>query len=156
MTTKSLKRFLITANKAGYVTGNERSWKKEKDKSTTITFKQGKWSMNDNFFGGEPYGGRLAVFYDHKPVWLMIYYGWVVTKANPDEVYKVLRAALAKMPNASPFRGPKKLLSGQFKYLNSWAGKVTRFSGTEIILKGKTEIYRASYMGGTVDQRKAL
>ena len=156
MDIKSLKRFLITANKAGYVTGNERSWKKEKDKSTTITFKQGKWSMDDNFFGGEPYGGRLVVFYNHKPVWMMVYYGWVETKANPDDVYKILRAALAKMPATHPFRGPKILIQEQFKYLNSWVGDVTRFSGTEKIIKGKAEIYRASYIGGWTDKRKGV
>lgn len=156
MDIKSLKQFLITANKAGYITGNERAWTKEKDKSTTITFTKGKWSMDDNFFGGEPYGGRLVVFYDHKPVWLMVYYGWVEIKANPDEVYKTLRAALKKMPAASPYRGPRTLKQGQFKYLNSWAGKVSRFSGTEKILKGKTEIYRASYMGGWTDRRTGV
>lgn len=72
---EELRKFLIAANKAGYVTGNERQWTKEKNRSTTIKFKLGKWSMDDNFFGGEPYGGRAVVFYNGKPFWIMVYYG---------------------------------------------------------------------------------
>lgn len=43
--------------------------------------------MNDNFFGGEPYGGREVVFYEEKPVWMMVYYGWVAEgiESNPDK-----------------------------------------------------------------------
>ena len=64
--------------------------------------------MHDNFFGGEPYGGRMVVFYKNKPIWTMVYYGWVEkTVKDPNVVYRILRSALKQMPNDAPFRGPK-------------------------------------------------
>ena len=30
----------------------------------TIPYEKGDWKSHDNFFGGEPYGGRIIVFYN--------------------------------------------------------------------------------------------
>jgi hypothetical protein len=149
---KDLKKFLLKASKSGYANSDESSWKKEKDGSTTIFFKKGLWQSHDNFFGGEPYGGRQAVFYKDKPLWIMVYYGWVKKGIKPEPVYKILRAALQKMPDNSPFRGPKILKGKEFIYKNSWQGDVKSFSGEEKILKGKILVYKANYLGGLVDQ----
>ena len=73
MTKESLIKFLIESNKAGYASGQEKQWIKELDGSTTIPFKKGEWHSQDNFFGGEPYGGRIVVFYKNKPYWIMVY-----------------------------------------------------------------------------------
>ncbi len=35
------------------------------------------WAFHDNYFGGEPYGGRSVAFHQGKPVWIAVYYGWV-------------------------------------------------------------------------------
>ena len=70
----ALKKFLIACNKAGYAGGEEKKWIKERDGSTTIPFKLGDCESHDNFFGGEPYGGRTVVSYKGKPVWIMVYF----------------------------------------------------------------------------------
>ena len=62
MNLNKLKQFLIYSNKAGYSGGKEKSWIKESDGSTSIMAKKGYWKSHDNFFGGEPYGGRTIVF----------------------------------------------------------------------------------------------
>src|SRR3990167_2900783 len=98
----SLKRFLIASNKAGYAGGEEKKWVKEKDGSTTIPFKLGDWESHDNFFGGEPYGGRTVVSYKGKPVWIMVYYEWIAEGVQTDPVYKILRGALMRMPEDTP------------------------------------------------------
>ena len=72
MDLQSLRKFTLQANKSGYVSGEEKQWIKEKDNSTTILFNQGQWKMNDNFFGGEPYGGRIIISYENKPYWIMV------------------------------------------------------------------------------------
>ncbi len=154
MNTKQLCTFLLKANQAGYASGNSKKWIKEKDKSTTIVFKSGDWSMHDNFFGGEPYGGREMVFYKNRPFWIMVYYGWVKKGINPKEIYPFLQKALARMPKNAPYRGPKSLVEKPFRYTNQWKGTVDSFSGQESIYKNKTHVYRANYMGGVVDQRK--
>lgn len=148
-----LTQFLLDCNEAGYARGDSKQWHKETDCSTTIPFTQGKWSAHDNFFGGEPYGGRLVVAYQKKPVWIMVYYGWVAEGVKVDPIYVVLREALSQMPAEAPFRGPAKLTVGEFEYQNDWQGSVEQFAGEESIsLQGLLQ-YQANYRGGLVDVR---
>lgn len=154
MNTESLRQFLVDSNSAGYAGGEEKKWIKEVDGSTTIPFEKGEWKSNDNFFGGEPYGGRIVVSFQSKPCWMMVYYGWVEEGIDANSVYGVLRNALKQMPADYPFRGPKELIDGEFKYSNSWKGDVGRYSGEEQIMQGDKLIYKANYMGGLVDQKR--
>ena len=77
MNVTKLRKFLIKANKMGYAAGDTVEITKEKDGSKTIAYKDGDWMFRDNYFGGEPYGGREVIFYKDKPIWMMVYYGWV-------------------------------------------------------------------------------
>jgi len=156
MSKKALKQFLIDSNKAGYAGGQEKKWVKELDGSTTIPFEKGPWKSYDNFFGGEPYGGRTIVFYEGKPYWIMVYYGWVEEGVETNPVYAVLRGALKQMPEDYPFRGPKEYKEGNYTYINKWKGEVDKFSGEERIIQGDKLIYKANYLGGLVDQRKGV
>ncbi len=153
MTNKEeLRQFLVYSNKAGYAGGDEKKWIKEADGSTSIPFASGPWRSHDNFFGGEPYGGRVIVFYEEKPVWMMVYYGWVEKGVPTDLVYGVLRSALMQMPKDAPFRGPKKHIDGDSTYTNNWDGDLARYFGEEQITKGAKLVYKANYRGGWVDQ----
>ena len=151
----SLRTFLVAANEAGYASGDERQWAKEVDGSTTITFANGEWRLHDNFFGGEPYGGRSVVFFGARPVWIMVYYGWVEPGRNAAEAYSFLRKALRAMPAEAPFRGPGHFEADGLIYANSWDGELSRFSGLERITDRGSRIYEASYAGGIVDNRPA-
>lgn len=153
---KALKQFLIDTNNAGYANGDREKWIKEPDNSTTITFKKGPWKAHDNFFGGEPYGGRIIVFYKNKPYWIMVYYGWIIKEFESNLVYGVLRNALMEMPEDAPFRGPNEYKQNEFTYSNTWNGEVEKFSGMEQITQGKNLIYKANYMGGLVNQRTGV
>jgi len=154
MDLEQLRTFLIEANKNTYSTGNESLNKKETDKSTTISYKKGEWRFHDNFFGGEPYGGREVVFYRESPVWIMVYYGSIDKKIVPESVYPTLQKALWSMPDEYPFRGPTEIQDGEYTYRNHWIGTLEEFKGEEIILKENIEIYKASYGGGLVDQKR--
>ncbi len=156
MDLEALRQFLIDSNQAGYAGGEEKKWIREKDGSTTIPFEKGSWKSHDNFFGGEPYGGRTVVFYENKPVWIMVYYGWVVEGVEANAVYKVLRNALQQIPEDYPFRGPKEYREGEVVYTNLWDGELSRFFGEEKISDGKRLLYQASYLGGLVDQRRGV
>ena len=156
MNKELLRQFLVDSNNAGYAGGEEKKWIKESDGSTTIPFEKGVWKSHDNFFGGEPYGGRTIVFYEGKPYWMMVYYGWVEGGIQTDPVYGILRGALKQMPEDFPFRGPKEFKEGEYTYKNSWNGEVDRFSGEEQIMQGDKLIYKANYMGGLVDQGKGV
>lgn len=156
MNKEALRQFLIDSNKAGYAGGEEKKWIKEPDGSTTIPFEKGSWKSHDNFFGGEPYGGRSVVFYEGKPVWMMVYYGWVAEGVETNPIYGVLRNALMQMPEDYPFRGPGEYRESEFTYTNIWNGEIERFSGEERITQGDKLIYKADYLGGLVDQRKGV
>lgn len=151
----SLKKFLIETKKAGYGAGNSKAWIKEKDFSTTIPFKSGDWRMHDNFFGGEPWGGREVVFFKEKPVWMMVMYGSVDPSFNNlKAIYGFLQKALRNQPKDLPLRGPKIFQEGDFIYKNKTKGDLENFIGEEVILRKNKQIYKTSYAGGLVDQRE--
>jgi len=153
---KQLSNFLLNAKKTGYASGNKAKKLKEKDKSKTIIFKKGNWECHDNYFGGEPYGGREVAFFKKQPVYMIVYYGFV-DKSVKDfkKIYKFLQEALStKQKNSQIRRGPKKYKNSDYLYLNEFKGKITNFSGTEIIKFKNKKIYEAKYAGGLVDHRK--
>lgn len=152
MNIEKLLQFLIYCGKEGYATLSDDSMRKETDESTSIILERGAWKFHDNYFGGEPYGGREVVFFENKPVWMMVYYGQVndeVTDLKP--VYTFLRKALSHIPDEAPFRGPREFTEGDWKYENNWTGDVTSFSGEEAIYTSETKIYFAKYVGGLVN-----
>ena len=70
--------------------------------------------------------------------------------------YQQLRGALKQMPPDHPFRGPKEYEEGEYLYTNSWSGEIDQYSGEEKIMQGDTLIYKATYIGGLVDQRQGV
>lgn len=147
-----LKRFLMKANMS-HADGSA-AMKKESDGSRTITFKDGDWSMDDNFFGGEPYGGRQVVFYKDQPAWMCAYYGWVSKdRKSADDVYDFLREALQYPPKDMPLRGAASYKKNSFEYQHRAEGDIDNFTSNEVILKGDKQIYWAKFIGGLVDQR---
>lgn len=151
-----LCKFLVKAKKATYASGDVARKIIENDKSTTLIFENGDWRYHDNYFGGEPYGGREVVFFKDQPVYMMVYYGWVNESMDDfKSTYSVLQGALSLIPGDKPFRGPNKFEKDGFVYENNYEGEVDNFFGEEVIFNenGK-EIYKAKYIGGLIDQRK--
>jgi hypothetical protein len=153
MDIKDLSNFLIDSNKKGYASGKEGGWVKEEDGSVSIIFQKGHWKSHDNFFGGEPYGGRTVVFYKNKPVWIMVYYGWIIKNINPDVIYEFLMKALMNMSEEFPLRGPKKYEDASYIYTNLWNGDLKQYFGEECIIQDSQSIYKAYYRGGLVNQQ---
>jgi len=152
---QNLKEFLVKAKKSTYASGDVSKKIIEADKSTTLMFEDGDFKYHDNYFGGEPYGGREVVFLKGEPVYIMVYYGLVNEEtADFRGVYGVLQKALSLIPEDKPYRGPKEYEEGDYDYRNNFIGEIDDFSGEETInYKGK-KVYKARYIGGLVDQRK--
>lgn len=153
MDLSQLKQFILEASHNTYASENPDIKVKQKDNSETIVYEKDNWKYHDNYFGGEPYGGREVVFYDNKPVWMMVYYGWVVEGSDPKDVYGILTKALRSSSLDMPYRGPKELIEEDSKYVNELHGDVDNFYGEEKIFKGDTLLYTAKYIGGLVDKR---
>ena len=152
---KELVEFLVLAKKLTYAAGDSTIKIKEKNGSTTLIFKENNWKYNDNYFGGEPFGGREVVFYKGKPVYIMVYYGTVSKEiVDFNVIYKVLMNALKLVPESNPFRGPQKYSENGMDYINNFVGDIENFSGEEFITGNDFKLlYSTKYTGGIVDQR---
>ena len=154
-TLENLCKFLVKAKKATYASGDNSKSIKESDGSTSLVFTEDNFKYHDNYFGGEPYGGREVVFFDDKPVYIMIYYGRVNNNIKDiQKLYSFLQKALSLIPEDKPFRGPKEFRDNNLEYTNVFEGEIDNFSGQEIIKENGQEIYKAKYIGGLVNQRK--
>lgn len=152
---KQLGRFLVKAKKATYAAGDKAVKVREADQSTSMYYEDGEWKYHDNFFGGEPFGGREAVFFKGAPVFIMTYYGKVDTSVSDfKDVYHFLQKALSEIADGKPFRGPEILEEGDYRYVNHTQGDIEHFFGEEIISRSGKEVYRANYIGGLVDLKK--
>ena len=150
----AFQAFLHEASRRGYGAGREATKMREADGSTTIVYNRGDWALHDNYFGGEPYGGREVVFLNGRPVWMAVYYGWVEDlSVDADRVYGFLRLALREAPAAFPVRGPDTFAEGPLRYQNAPEGSLLRFAGKETIHEGGRLVYTARYLGGSVDRR---
>jgi len=150
-----LCKFLVEAKKSTYAAGDSAQKITNYDKSTTLVFEDGDWKYHDNYFGGEPYGGREVVFFKGSPIYIMTYYGRVDDSVSDiNSVYWVLMNALKLIPEDSPYRGPEKYISKDFTYINNFTGEVDNFFGEESILENGKTIYKAKYIGGFVDIKK--
>jgi hypothetical protein len=147
-----IKKFLFEANQYGY-SNEDAQIVNESDGSHTISHENGDWKFHDNFFGGEPYGGREVIFYRNKPVWMMVYYGAIHDRFLKEKIYKFLRASLRKVPDDEPYRGPASYNKGDWLYRNTVIGDIKSFTGKEIILYKGHEVFHTIYQGGLVEQQ---
>jgi len=152
MDLKELKQFILEASHNTYASGDKNIREIQDDKSTTVTYSKGDWKYHDNYFGGEPYGGREVVFYKDKPVWMMVYYGWIVESIDTDRVYPILGKALSNSTIDKPYRGPDEYIEGNSIYANDMEGNVESFRGEERIYDGEELLYIARYMGGLINK----
>lgn len=152
MNLNKLQQFILEASRATYASGDKSIKKKQKDGSTTIEYKNGDYFYHDNYFGGEPYGGREVIFLNKKPVWMMVYYGSIHKNISTKIVYPFLVKSLSQSTLEMPYRGPSLYQERELRYENSFEGDIKNFSGTEKIYKSDVCIYEASYAGGLIDQ----
>src|SRR3989344_5351128 len=128
-----LQKFIFDASRATYASGDESIKQKQADGSTTIRYEQGKYLFHDNYFGGEPYGGREVVLLRGKAIWMMVYYGLVKEAASAKEIYPFLMESLSHSTLEMPYRGPALYERDNLRYQNSFSGTTQQFSGTEKI-----------------------
>jgi hypothetical protein len=150
--TDKLRSFIFEASRATYASGDESMKEKQDDGSTTIRYASDEYRYHDNYFGGEPYGGREVVFLNNKAIWMMVYYGLVHEGVMAKEIYPFLMESLSNTPSEMPYRGPELFENGDFRYENALSGTIEYFSGTEKIFKNGVCVYEASYIGGIVDK----
>jgi len=146
-----MKTFLVRAKKNTYASGNPPI--KKSDGFEEFTYEEGDYSYRDQYHARDPrpFGGEEVVWHKGNAVWIMNYYGFMLSdNVNSKKVYQFLRKAMNLVNEQRPFRGPSNLKEEDFEYIDESQGTVDNFKGTEIILfKGK-EVYRLEYHGGAL------
>src|SRR2546428_10505742 len=105
----ALLQFLLDASRRGYAAGGSVVKVQEADHSTTIVLEHGKWRFHDNYFGGEPYGGREGVFPQGRAVWVAGHYGWGQgASGDPQGGDALLPRGPRGAPGALPGRGSQR------------------------------------------------
>ena len=147
-----LKNFLKNAKINTYASGKENKVKILFDSTKEYIFNDGNFKYVDKYKGHEKFNGKENVFKDNKIIWEMKYKGKVLSNEIPaDNIYSFLRKALKQIPNNKPFRGPKKLIDKEYKYINNIKGDIKKFSGKEEIFYKNKLVYSLIYNGKTID-----
>ena len=147
----NLNQFLAIAKRSTYAKSGESGERKLTDGGREFTFQMKGFKYRDIYFGFNPFAGEEVVWQDEKPIWVMHYYGKVISeRVNIDDVYVVLKAALSKVDEKLPFRGPLHFNQPPWHYFNSMVEDDDHFVGSEKILFFSTEVYRLFYHGGVV------
>ena len=141
--------FIIKAKKSTYASGNKAT--KLKDDFEEFIYGEGNFKYRDRYHAKdpEPFGGEEVVWQNEIAVWMMNYYGFMLSNdIDSQKVYQFLRKAMSLVEKQRPFRGPNYLKEDDFEYIDQSEGDVQRFKGTERIFFQGKEIYRLEYHGG--------
>lgn len=142
--------FLIYVAEQGYASDTAQIDRLD-DGSRDLVLEQNGFRFHDNWFGGEPFGGREVVSKAGQVLWMAVYYGSFT--ADIEVGTKVLRAAMRKPDAELPVRGPKTYTENGYRYTYEWTGNINRFKSVEKIYQPSgTQIYQAEISGGLVDQ----
>src|SRR3989344_8108354 len=130
-----LANFIVKAKKDTYASGNPPL--KLPDGFEEFVYEDGEYKYRDRYHAKDPrpFGGEEVVWQSGKVIWMMNYYGYMISnEVNSKEVYVFLRKAMSAVSKDKPFRGPAHLKEGDFQYINESSGDVNQFKGTEKIL----------------------
>ena len=139
--------FLLRAKRATYAAGGEESAPSRPGSHDLRYEEDGGWLYVDSYLGGERFIGEEAVWKDGVPVWAMNYSGRVAGKGFDGDF---LKAALLRVPESAPYRGPIEYQDGPLLYCNTSAGAPDWFFGREEIFRSGVSVYECIYHGGIV------
>jgi hypothetical protein len=115
-------------------------------------YSRGDWTYVDSYAWKHDGGGAEIVYYQGSPVWVMNYYGFLLSADDPKETYAFLHEALRLRHPVLPVRGdmltdPVRGLRYEVEFERV---EVRSFVGVERIFKGDSKIYECYFHGGLV------
>lgn len=141
--------FLVRAKKNTYAAGMAPTGS-SRPGSHDLFYNEGPYLYIDTYLGGFHFIGEEVVWKSGIALWGMNYYGRMVSKDIPEGFSPFLKAALLRVPEARPFRGPENFSDEGFFYSCSSKGSLTRFNGEEEILLNGDLVYRLMFHGGEI------
>lgn len=152
-----LAKFLVKAKKGTYASINSMKIEPERPNHKELEFSEGDLYYRDSYVGmfQAPGMEEVRLGKNGETIWTMAYSGGMLPEFNQNMdfaklTFVFLKKALSLVNEKIPYRGPKKLEEGDWKYVNKVSGNITRFIGHEkIFFKGK-EVFSQDYIGGLV------
>jgi len=147
----NLSEFLIESKRETYASSGESGEKIVSDGSKEFVHERVPFKYRDRYFGSNPFAGEEVVWQNGNIVWIMNYYGKVISKTvSVQQVYEFLKKCLMKVEPDKPFRGPERFEEKGFSYVNEVNGDMNSFNGTEKISYDGKVVYVLFYHGGLV------
>lgn len=115
--------------------------------SHDLHWQQGDLLYIDTYLGGERFAGEEAVFVKGVPVWSMNYAGRVTGEGFSGDF---LKAALLRVPEDKPYRGPDEYAEGAYRYDQTCEGDPDWFAGSETIRLDGRVVYECRFHGGLI------
>lgn len=148
---KQLQKFLKIASSKTYAAGGKEVTNPERPGFTELVYEEGNFFYRDSYTGHFRSFGTELVRYKGTPVWNTLYGGGMVEgKENLDhQTFEFLKKAFLARDEDS-FRGPKRLVDGDWEYTYSQEEDITNFSGyEEIHYKGELVFFHR-VIGGII------
>ncbi len=151
----ALLAFLLRAKRRTYpVLGGATTLAPMLPGSRQLEYREDRLLYRDLYFGVRSFVGQETVYEGDTPVWAMGYAAGVLTPAEARDdalaIYAVLRAALTRPPEDTPYRGPKRFVEGDYTYVNQMEKEAEAFSGVETITRRAAPVYRLRYAGRSI------
>ena len=146
-----LHSFIVRAKAATYVGGGEKT-SSCRPASHDLRFLDGDWVYLDSYFGGTDFIGEEAVWYAGKSVWVMNYYGYILSPdlITASQAGQMIKASLSRMYTENRFLGGFQYAEGDFTYFDTNEGEFSRFTGREWIQRDGIKVYELVYHGGLI------
>ena len=147
MADKRIIDFLIRAKKATYA-GKGAEAASSRAQSHDLQYMEGALTYIDSYLGSAKFAGEEALWKDGVPFWSMNYVGRVLSS---DFSGDFLKEALARVPEAYPFRGPPHYTDGGYAYACRVTGDFHWFQGYEEIHYQNRKVYECVFHGGEIE-----
>ena len=149
-----LAKFLVKAKKNTYASLNSKEIKSERPNHNELEFEDNGLYYRDSYVGffQAPGMEEVRLGKNGRTIWTMAYSGGMDKKFHGDtefakKTFNFLKEALSSVEENIPYRGPKKLKNGDWKYENKIKGNIERFFGMEkIFFKGRM-VFSQEYVG---------
>lgn len=148
-----LNAFIVRAKAASYVGDGKKSLS-YRPCSHDIQFHEGNYAYLDSYFGGTDFLGQEVVYYDHRPIWAMNYYGRIVEPSliTAAAAGGIIRQSLSELYKQGRFLGGFEYTVGDSVYTDTNEGTAASFTGKEWITRQHQRVYELVYHGGLIKE----
>ena len=149
---EALSHFLVQAKQQTYAgQGDDATVTPLLPGTRQLEYRERDFCYRDIYAGLVQFVGQEMVYHRDQPIWSMSYAGGLVdpSSASPSwrDVFAFLRTALLQVSDTSPYRGPRRVESGDYRYDHDSYGSFDAFWGEETVTQCDCLVYRLHYSG---------